>query len=102
MRPSIALLAASGCLVDATWLRWTGDRDLVGRGSQPPRETGAAAVDMADGWTPKPTPAPGSISGADAALELLQQRRATTNTWLDETTCGWFSGTSCKITLLVR
>ncbi|KAH8908576.1 hypothetical protein BR93DRAFT_490804 [Coniochaeta sp. PMI_546] len=99
MRPSIALLIASSGLANASWVNLPGHRNLVGRGSfPPPRETGRVACDGTKGWTPKPTPAPGSVSESDAVLELLKEKRAakSSNTWEDDITCGWTSGVSCK------
>lgn len=101
MHPYILLIIASSGLAGAGWVKLPGYRDLVGRGSfPPPRETGRVNLDDSKGWTPKPTPAPGSISELDAVLELLRDRRAvTSNTWEDDTTCGWTAGVSCMCPL---
>lgn len=99
MRHSIPFLAATSSLVDASWVKLPGHRNLVGRGSfPPPRETGPLIADGSNGWTPKPTQAPGSVSESDAVLELLRVKRAAKSSysWEDDTTCGWTSGASCK------
>lgn len=95
MRPSILLLTAASGLASAAWHKLPGHRDLVGGGGSFPRETGCVGADESQGWTPKPTPAPDSLSESDTVLELLRARAAT-NTWENEKTCGWTVGQSCK------
>lgn len=100
MRRSILALAASSCLASATW---NNGRDLGIGIPSPVRETGAlnAQVD-ATGWTPRPTEPPGQ----EAVMELLRRRRGLgrrqeTNTWVNDRTCGWFSGYSCKLMVVI-
>ncbi|KAK3941022.1 hypothetical protein QBC46DRAFT_432870 [Diplogelasinospora grovesii] len=98
MRCSILLLMTSTYVVNGAWVRWSNGRDLVGR-AWSPRETGMTSTPDDNGWTPKPTAAPGQpIPDSKAVLELFRRKEAkqkrTTNTWVDESTCGWFSGSS--------
>ena len=101
MHPYILLLMVSSSLTEASWVKLPGYRDLVGRGSfPPPRETGQLTQDDTKGWTPKPTPAPGSLSESNAVLELLREKRAATSySWEDDTTCGWTAGVACMCRL---
>ncbi|KAB5531350.1 hypothetical protein GE09DRAFT_383391 [Coniochaeta sp. 2T2.1] len=94
MRLSIPILVATSGLAEASWIKLPGYRNLVGRGSfPPPRQTAPVDIDGVKGWTPKPTPAPGSISESDTVLELLRAKRQETSyIWEDDTTCGWTSG----------
>ncbi|RYP04121.1 hypothetical protein DL764_004668 [Monosporascus ibericus] len=89
-----ALLVAGASCASARWLRWSGRGDPVWT----PQETGLAVEDDQPGWTPKPTPAPGARkSDQDLVVEYLKRQdssRASRNTWTNEQTCGWFSGTS--------
>ena len=88
MLPSFFVLAATGSLASAHWVKWR-SRDPLGRpdASRPPRETGSSQRRGADGWTPRPTSAPG---GAD---RFRRHDATTSNSWLDDHTCGWVSGT---------
>lgn len=106
MRSSTILLsAASSCLVQARWMRWTDNREAVGHIAQP---TQASGVDESNGWTPKPTQAPGSLSASEAVLELLKRASSSSsssssaNTWENNQSCGWYAGISCKSPLLVH
>ncbi|KAB5545521.1 hypothetical protein GE09DRAFT_211367 [Coniochaeta sp. 2T2.1] len=94
MRLSIPILVAASGFVEASWIKLPGYRNLVGRGSfPPPRQTAPVKIYGVKGWTPKPTPAPGSVSESDAVLELLRAKRQETSySWEDDTTCGWTSG----------
>lgn len=91
MRPSILALTASGYLASAHWAKWGGSPEAIA----PPAETATSNSDNANGWTLKPTDAPGK-AGAKVALDLL--KRDTPNTWLNAKTCGWFADTMCKST----
>ncbi|KAK0619502.1 hypothetical protein B0T14DRAFT_496233 [Immersiella caudata] len=89
MRLTILASAALSCLASAR-LAIAGNQ----RGSVV-EATGKSAPDAANGWTPKPTDAPGK-SPSGVALDLLKRRdsedRKTTNTWLNDKTCGWYTG----------
>ncbi|KAK0653032.1 hypothetical protein B0T16DRAFT_455343 [Cercophora newfieldiana] len=93
MRPTILALAASSCLASAHLAKWGGYQGSVVE----PTEPAGSNHDAANGWTPKPTDAPGNPSPG-AVLDLfkrrsLWKRQATNNTWLNDKTCGWFPGT---------
>lgn len=103
MRFSPFLLAAAAHLASA-------DGPLgqmpEGRGGRlQPRETEASTHDSAKGWTPRPTEGPGT-GGRANALELVRRGEAwfgarrdaseTSNTWLNENTCGYTAGISCE------
>ncbi|KAI1075893.1 hypothetical protein F5B20DRAFT_369354 [Whalleya microplaca] len=76
--------------VNAGWTRWSGER----KPAWMPQETDYASSEgEAQGWTPKPTPAPGAMSEAEQVLEALQ-RRSTKTVWTNGKTCGWISGSS--------
>lgn len=99
MRLSISLLLTSSSIVDASWVKLPGHRDLLGRRPfAPARETGRFTADGSNGRTPKPTQALGFLSASDAALELLREKRdgENSNSWEDVTTCGWTAGVSCE------
>jgi hypothetical protein len=94
---SLLALAALSCVANAGFVKqfW----DLNGRDLAAPRETGAFfRADESQGWTPKPTAAPGGISESEAVLELLKRggdKRAT-NTFENAHTCGWYADQSCE------
>ncbi|KAL2022372.1 hypothetical protein VTK56DRAFT_5439 [Thermocarpiscus australiensis] len=98
MRLSLVLLGASAHLASADWLI---GQELDGRGAQLlPKQTKASTPDGANGWTPRPTEAPFLDDGANP-LELVRRReewmrvkRQSSNTWVNEETCGWRAQTS--------
>jgi hypothetical protein len=100
MRLSQFLLAAAANLASAD-----GSLGQVpeGRGGNlQPRETKASTHDVAKGWTPRPTERPDALDRANA-LELVRRgegwiraKRQTSNTWLNEQTCGYTAGVSCE------
>jgi hypothetical protein len=97
MRSYLWLLAAPGHLASANLLL---GQELDHRGALIwPRETGASDQAGVIGWTPRPTEAPFVGDRADI-LELARRRgewvkakRQTSNTWLNDQTCGWVAGT---------
>jgi hypothetical protein len=96
MRSQIWLLAASAHLASADWAL---GQALDYRGGEAalmlPRQTGASAHDSANGWTPRPTDGP-SLELARRMQDRMRFRRqgGTSNTWLNDETCGWAAGTS--------
>lgn len=65
------------------------------RASILPRQTVYEEVLESDGWTPKPTPAPGPPCESDSVLSIL--KRETTNSWENDQTCGWTFRQSCQL-----
>lgn len=63
-----------------------------------PRETGVVArAAVRAGWSPKPTPAPGTEKPeAEQVLDVLLGRENGDKDWVNNQTCGWVSGPSCK------
>ncbi|KAK4118750.1 hypothetical protein N657DRAFT_327114 [Parathielavia appendiculata] len=94
MRSCLWLLATSAHFASADWpfgqlMGFPGREAAIIL----PRQTEASTHDGAIGWSPRPTDGP--------SLELARRRRDgvrlrrqddTTNTWVDETTCGWVAG----------
>ncbi|KAK3366301.1 hypothetical protein B0T24DRAFT_417002 [Lasiosphaeria ovina] len=104
MRATITLLlAASGCLASAHWVKWRGGA-AVDDGVQPwaAKQTGASQPDDVRGWTPKPTAAPGArLPPNEAVLGYLKgglARRQTTtgNAYILPSTCGYYAGVSSE------
>jgi len=60
-----------------------------------PRATRASTPDAANGWTPKPTEGP-SLELARRRQEFIKLKRETSNSWLDDTTCGWLADVECE------
>ncbi|KAK0727637.1 hypothetical protein B0T26DRAFT_738271 [Lasiosphaeria miniovina] len=97
------LLAASGCLASAHWVKWRGGAAADDR-VQPwaPKQTGASQPDDVRGWTPKPTAAPGArLPPNEAVLGYLKgglARRQTTtgNAFILPSTCGYYAGVSSE------
>ncbi|KAJ8119700.1 hypothetical protein ONZ43_g3407 [Nemania bipapillata] len=87
MRSAIVLFAATSC-ANAAWLRWSANREEIWAAQETSPVIGSNQI----GWTPKPTPAPGSRSDGEVVLDLL--RRQTSTKWENSETCGWFSGIS--------
>ncbi|KAK4234709.1 hypothetical protein C8A03DRAFT_18433 [Achaetomium macrosporum] len=100
MRSHLWLLAASGHVASANWLL---GQELDHRGALIwPRETGSSDHGGVNGWTPRPTEAP-FVAGRADGLELARRReewvkakRQTSNTWLNDQTCGWAAGTESE------
>ncbi|KAI0599208.1 hypothetical protein F4775DRAFT_131210 [Biscogniauxia sp. FL1348] len=95
MKPAVLFLLAAACHgANAAWLRWSVDSGPVWS----PQETSIgsrAGGDHHAGWTPKPTQAPGVKSEGEVVLDLLRRDdSATTTTWTNSGTCGWFAGIS--------
>ncbi|KAI0397312.1 hypothetical protein F5Y17DRAFT_416079 [Xylariaceae sp. FL0594] len=89
MRISVLLLAIASS-TQATWLRWSVNRELVWAA----QETGLVTnIDQTTGWTPIPTPAPGLRKDSEIVLDLLRRDTKQTN-WTNSQTCGWLSGIS--------
>ncbi|KAI1645528.1 uncharacterized protein F4817DRAFT_175542 [Daldinia loculata] len=61
-----------------------------------PRETGVVArAAVRAGWSPKPTPAPGTEKPeAEQVLDVLLGRENGDKDWVNNQTCGWVSGPS--------
>ncbi|KAI1360044.1 hypothetical protein F5Y08DRAFT_59978 [Xylaria arbuscula] len=91
MRSTIILLAAAAASgANATWLRWSVNRDPVWAA----QETGHISESETTGWTPIPTPAPGVRSEGEMVLDLLRRAKTSETEWTNSNTCGWFSGVS--------
>ncbi|KAK4141233.1 uncharacterized protein C8A04DRAFT_39266 [Dichotomopilus funicola] len=93
MRSQFWLLSAAGSLAAAA--DWPFGQDLDYRGGHIahaiPRATQALDRDDTNGWAPEPTEGPSAELVRRRQNMLKMRRQTSSNTWVDEHTCGWLA-----------